>query len=164
MLKYDVLRELLNKNWMTHDAMWFVECLKENGIEKTNRMNRTAIQSMAAIEVKRLVKTLGIQSVDSFGDAKKLLEEGFEIIKGSFMKFELSFPELNLFRWDIPSCFAFDGISALGAIDRYECGIVDRPNTWLNSLGIKYSVSPSDQRCLMHHHGKCSRVYRFHFS
>jgi len=23
------LKELLNKNWMTHDAMWFYNCLQE---------------------------------------------------------------------------------------------------------------------------------------
>ena len=34
-LEKNELKELLNKNWMTHDAMWFYNCLQECGIEKT---------------------------------------------------------------------------------------------------------------------------------
>lgn len=26
------LKEILNKNWMTHDGMWFYHCLRECGI------------------------------------------------------------------------------------------------------------------------------------
>jgi hypothetical protein len=42
------LKELLNKGWMTHDAMWFYNCLQEVGIEKTNKINRAAVKMMAA--------------------------------------------------------------------------------------------------------------------
>ena len=45
------LRELLVKGWMTHDAMWLYHCFQECGMEKTNRINKAAVQSMSAIEI-----------------------------------------------------------------------------------------------------------------
>lgn len=50
------LRELITKGWMTHDAMWFYHTLQEFGIEKTNKINLAAVQSMSMIEAKRLKK------------------------------------------------------------------------------------------------------------
>ena len=58
-LSKNELKEILNKNWMTHDAMWFYNCLKECGIEKTNKINKAAIRDMAAIEIKRIQKAVG---------------------------------------------------------------------------------------------------------
>jgi len=50
-LSKNELKEILNKNWMTHDAMWFYNCLQEFGIEKTNKINKAAVRDMAAIEI-----------------------------------------------------------------------------------------------------------------
>jgi hypothetical protein len=40
------LKEILTKNWMIHDAMWFYHCLNECGIETTNKINKAAIKYM----------------------------------------------------------------------------------------------------------------------
>jgi len=52
------LKELLIKNWMTHDAMWFYHSVQSFGMEKTNVVNRAAVRSMAGVEIKRLRKAL----------------------------------------------------------------------------------------------------------
>ncbi|MFX0137893.1 MAG: DUF6125 family protein, partial [Candidatus Hodarchaeota archaeon] len=54
------LKELLIKCWMTHDGMWFYHCLKECGIEKTNKINKSAVKSMAKIEIKRIIKAFNL--------------------------------------------------------------------------------------------------------
>ena len=61
------LKELLNKCCMTHDAMWFYNCLQECGIEKTNKINRAAVKAMAAVEIKRLKKAVGVDNLETFG-------------------------------------------------------------------------------------------------
>jgi hypothetical protein len=61
------LTELLNKCWMTHDAMWFYNCLQECGIEKTNKVSRAAVKAVAAVEIKRLKKAVGADKLDTFG-------------------------------------------------------------------------------------------------
>jgi hypothetical protein len=157
------LRNLINKNWMTHDGMWFFNCLQEVGIEKTNKINKAAVRMMAMAEVKRIKKAIGLDNIQSFSEVKILLEEGFEIIKADFMNFHLRFPEENVFQWEIPTCFAYESIKKLGAADQYQCGIVDRPLGWFDALGIRYELSPASEGCLMHEGGKCLREFRFFF-
>jgi hypothetical protein len=157
------LRNLLNKGWMTHDGMWFFHCLQECGIEQTNKINRAAVKTMAMVEAKRIAKAIGLENIRSFDEVKILLQEGFEIIKADFMNFQLRFPAENIFRWDIPTCFAYEAVKKLGVEDRYQCGIVDRPRAWFAALGIRYQMSPEGEGCLMHNTGFCSREFQFFF-
>jgi len=71
--KADV-KELFSKNWMTHDAMWYGNCMHELGPEQTNRLNKSAVCLMAAIEIKRIVKLMGkpkdfqVQNLDELAE------------------------------------------------------------------------------------------------
>jgi len=162
-LTKDQLKEILNKNWMTHDAMWFYNCLQEVGIEKTNKINKAAIRGMAAIEIKRLQKALGIEKINSFDELKRFFDSAMEIATGKFMKYHYSNPAHNLMHAQWDSCFAYEGMKSLGVADRYECGIMLRIDTWLNTLGIKFDVEPKVTGCLMHTNGKCFFEYKFFF-
>lgn len=155
------LRELLVKSWMTHDAMWFVNCLKEFGIELTNKLNKAAIRDMSIIEIKRIQKATGIGSIDTFDDLRRLFDLIMRIVSGDFMKYRYCIPSKNTLRIDWERCFAYEGMIALGVSDRYECGIMLRIDTWLNTLGIRYEVEPKVIGCMMHTDGKCFRDYRF---
>jgi hypothetical protein len=157
------LKELLVKNWMTHDAMWFYHCLQECGIEKTNRINKAAIKDMAAIEIKRALKAAGAGNIDSWDEFKLFFGIAMEIATGKFMNYGYSLPAHNKMHGEWESCFAYEGIKALGVIDRYECGIMLRIDTWLDTLGIKYEVEPKVTGCMMHTDGKCYRDYKFFF-
>lgn len=157
------LKELLNKNWMTHDAMWFYNCLQEFGIEKTNKINKAAIRNMAAIEIKRFQKLFGVEQINSFDEFKNYHETASQIVTGEFMKYKLSYPAKNIIQVQWDSCFAYEGTKALGVVDRYECGIMLRVDTWLTTLGIKFEVEPKVTGCLMHTDGKCFFEYRFFF-
>ncbi len=157
------LMELLSKGWMTHDAMWFFHSLQEYGIEKTNKINTAAVRSMAAIEAQRIKKALGMKNgkVETFEELKDLMESFFSVVKVDFMDFYYSCPEKNLMLWGYNKCWAFDGISKLGAIDRYQCGVILRVTTWLDTLGVAYTMSPENPGCLMHSLGKCAGEFRF---
>jgi hypothetical protein len=160
----DELKELLIKGWMTHDAMWFHSCLQECGIEKTNKINQAAIRAMSAIEIKRIQKAVGAGKLETFDEFKHFFETTMQIVKGEFMQFTHSMPAKNTMHSEWRgSCFAYDGVKALGVIDRYECGIMLRIDTWLDTLGIKYEVEPKVTGCMMHTDGKCFRDYRFFF-
>ena len=160
----DELKELLIKGWMTHDAMWFYHCLQECGIEKTNRINKAAIRAMSAIEIKRIQKAVGAGKLDTFDKFKRFFEITMQIVKGEFMEFTYSMPAKNRMHSEWRgSCFAYDGVKALGVIDRYECGIMLRIETWLDALGIKYEVEPKVTGCMMRTGGRCFRDYRFFF-
>jgi hypothetical protein len=159
----DQLKEILNKNWMTHDGMWFYHCLHECGIEKTNRINKAAVRSMALIEVKRVATLLKMDTVSDFGGFKALIDGLYGIVKADFMKFDYAFDSDNRFRMDMKQCFAYDGMKRIGAIEQYECGIFERVEGWFDGLDIRYGVTPAVKGCMMHTDGMCYREYRLDF-
>jgi len=77
--------DLLNRCWMTHYRMWFSHCMKEFGIAKANEMNKSAIKSLAPLEVDRIKKALGIE--------KKNVPE---ILNSIFTFYNISFLRLSL--------------------------------------------------------------------
>ncbi len=155
--------ELLNKNWMTHDAMWFLHCVQQCGMEKTNAINKAAVRSMGMIEAKRLAKALGVSKVESFEDFKKLFEGAAELVMPEFMKFTYTFREDRLVHAEWQTCFAYEGITRIGAIEQYECGIFERIEAWLDALKIRFHVTPAVQGCMMHAQGECYRDYELLF-
>jgi len=161
--KKDEVKELLVKGWMTHDAMWFYNCLQACGIEKTNKINKAAIRNMAAIEIKRVQKAVGAENLNTFDEFKRFFDMTMEIATGEFMKYTYSSPAHNILHGEWKSCFAYEGVKGLGVIDQYECGIMLRIETWLDTLGIRYEVEPKVTGCMMHTDGKCFRDYRFFF-
>ena len=163
LLKQDEVKEILIKNWMSHDAMWFYNCLQECGIEQTNKINKAAVRAMGMIEIQRIQKALGIDKVETFEDFKLLSDATWSIVKGKFMKFSYSYPEKNVLRGDFERCFAYEGIKQIGAIERYQCGIFERIYGWFDGMGIKYSVSPQVEGCMMHTDGKCFREFTLNF-
>ena len=140
--KNDV-KELFSKNWLTHDAMWYGSCMQELGPEKANQLNKTAVQLMATIEIKRIMKLMdkpkGV-TIKTFRELAEIIETAFRLVQTSFLTFDFSFPEKNVLRGRFNECFAHDGVKRYGMIDDYECGIVERVKGWLNSLGIGWIV------------------------
>jgi hypothetical protein len=157
------LREILIKNWMTHDAMWFHHCLQECGIERTNKINKAAVRAMGMIEIKRIQKALRIDEVETFEDFRLLSDATWSIVKGEFMSFSYSYPAKNILRGSFENCFAYEGITQLGAIEQYQCGIFERIYGWYDGMGIRYSVSPQVEGCMMHTDGRCFREFTFDF-
>lgn len=162
-LDKDELKELLNKCWMTHDALWFFNCLQVLGIEKTNQLNKAAIRSLGPIETKRYQKALGINRIESYDELIHFFKMAMEIVSGKFMKYRFDFSEKNLIRAEWQSCFAYEGMKRLGVADQYECGIMLRIEVWFDTLGIPYEVQPKVTGCMMHTDGRCYRDYRFNF-
>ncbi|MBN1574591.1 MAG: hypothetical protein JW984_15445 [Deltaproteobacteria bacterium] len=159
------LKELLIKGWMTHDGMWFYHSMQEFGIERTNKVNREAVKAMSAIEVKRLKKILGVESVRDFNEFKEFVTSAYELVMADFMKLGYQYKEPNVLEvwWEPESCFAYQGIKQIGAIEDYQCGIFDRSETWYRELGLNFTVTPKVSSCMMHTEGKCFRRYEFDF-
>ena len=123
--------------------MWFYNCLQECGIEKTNKVNRAAIKALAAVEIQRLKRAIGVERLETFDDFWDFFQIAMATVTGDFMKYSFVSKGLNHIRGTWHRCFAHDGIKALGVIDQYECGIMDRVESWFDSLGIKYEVKPT---------------------
>ncbi len=161
------LIELLNKCWMTHDAMWFLCCLQECGIDKANKINKAAIRSLAPIETMRMRKFLGIEEgpVQTFEAFKKFFSGASELCVPDFMNVHMSFPRENVLHWEFEpkECFAYKGMQNIGVIEEYECGVIYRVGCWIESLKIGYDVNPKMTRCLMLDGPNCSGDFNLHF-
>jgi Family of unknown function (DUF6125) len=157
------LKDLLLKCWMTHDGMWFYHSMKEWGIERTNQINKAAIRSLASIEIERVRKAFGLKKIETFEDIKTLSNAAFEVLTADFMGFDYSFPSENVLHWEMNKCFAHAGMTRLGAIERYECGVIYRVACWFDGLGANYIITPRPDRCLMHVSGSCRGDFRFSF-
>jgi len=160
------LRELLCKNWMTHDAMWLLHCVDAFGMEKANQINKNAVLSMAMIEIKRIRNALGYpkEEILRFDDLKSLIFRAMEIAKADFMTFTWTSPGKNIiqWKWEEGSCFAYQGVNKLGVLDKYECGILTRIEGWLKGLGVTYNIFPRIDKCLMSDgKGNCEGKFTF---
>ena len=158
------LKEILIKCWMTHDGMWFYHCLNECGIEKTNKINKAAVKSMAKIEINRIKKAFNLEKINNFQELQNLIDKALEVFKADFMGLTYNFPLNNQVHFEMNPCFTYNGIKGLGVIDKYECGIFDRIEGWFDALDIKHSVAPKIEGCLMHTNGNCFRDYSFFFN
>ena len=160
--KKDII-ELLNKNWLTHDAMWLAFSFQHAGIELTNKINKTAAKEMAKIEAKRIIKLFDLKEINSFDSLKVFIEKCSEIVQANSLGFNYSFPKQNIMLWEATSCFAHTGVKRIGFIDSYDCGVFARIEGWFEGLNISYDANPKFIGCLMHQKGTCSRTYEFKF-
>lgn len=160
------LKELLSKGWITHDAMWLFNAVKECGVEMGNRLNLAAIQMMAPFEIKRIKKMLEMgDRLERFDELIVFVRAAYDLLIPNFMKVSFSVPEFNVIAWDWEEggCFAYKGIMNIGIIEGYRCGPMHRINCWYDSLGVKYRIDPEVEGCLMHLQGSCRGTYRFFF-
>ena len=155
--------ELLNKNWMTHDGMWFAHCVRECGIETANKINLAAVRSMGAIEAKRIAKMVGATDIRTFEDFRSFFCEASDLVMPSFMNITYTFRDDGVLHCEWRSCFAHEGMKRIGMADRYQCGVFERIEAWLDALNVKYSVEPVVEGCMMHAQGECYRDYKLIF-
>lgn len=165
-LSPEAIQTVLSKGWLTHDAMWYYCCIQELGIEKANELNLSAIGLMAMVETKRMLKALGMQdeSFDSFDKVWRFFEGVRGIVIPDWMDYSFESSGNDTIRWQWHSCFAHDGVTRIGAIDRYRCGVMYRIESWLNVLGVPFEMLPEIDGCLMHQRGECKGEICFLFS
>lgn len=158
------IREFFSKGWMTHDAMWFYQCLQNLEPQKANEMNQAAVKAMSLIEIQRILKLMGRGKgpVKTFDELKDIIDTAFQLVKTDFMKFSYDYPEKNLCRGGYHECFAYEGLKKFGMIDSYQCGIFVRIFGWFEGLGVPCEVTPEIKGCLMHETGKCELFFRCH--
>src|SRR3972149_5630981 len=100
---------LLIKNWMSHDARWFMAVAREYGMEVANRLNQTAAHGVGKAEAQRLGPDLLDYRVSKVAD--------------------------NAFRVDVQRCFAHDNAVRAGISGTFECGIFARLTGWVDAPG-----------------------------
>jgi hypothetical protein len=128
---------------------------------KANELNKAAIKSLAPIEVDRMKRLLGATrgKFETFDELVQFMLPALELTlpDSVFKKLHFSVPAGNLIRWKWESfqCFAYKAMKQIGVIDGYRCGVMYRIECWLEALGVRYSMQPVIEGCLMHEKGVC---------
>lgn len=154
------LKSLLVRNWLTHDAMWFAGAVDELGIETANRLNRRAVAGMAAVEAARILRVMDLEEVRTGEELRRFFDVAIALVIPSAIEFTVRWePAEQTVSFEITRCFAFEGVTALGVADTYECGIYERVKGWLDALGVGYEIEPDELLCSMQHRGACRRRF-----
>jgi hypothetical protein len=163
----DEIIELLNRSWMTHDGMWFYHCFQECGIETANRLNKAAIQSMAPMEIARMKQALGIagDKIETFEAFRDFFAQAGKLCIPPFMNGTMDTSRENVLHWEFApkNCFAYKGMKRIGAIDRYECGVIYRLACWFDAMGLTYKATPEITACRMLSGDTCGGDFVFDF-
>ncbi|MGD0856305.1 MAG: DUF6125 family protein [Dehalococcoidia bacterium] len=161
------MRDLLGKGWLTHDGAWFFSVCNEYGVKEANRLNKTAIKSMVPFEVQRLKQIMAFdeRQLTNVTAIVKFMEEGMRLILPesvlSKYHFNIESPNILQWEWEKNECFAYKGMSRMGVIDGYECGVMYRIECWFESLGLKFESNVKSGHCQMHTRGHCRGQYKF---
>ena len=139
---------LLIKNWMSHDARWFMAVARGFGLEVANRLNQIAAHEVGKAEAQRLVRALGLPPVASVEDYLLAQEIFISLLGPDLLDYRVTKVGDNAFRVDVQRCFAHDQAVRAGISDNFECGIFARLTGWLDALGLAYETSPPLGKCL----------------
>jgi len=155
--------DLLLKNWMTHDALWYAEVALKLGMEEASPMNLRVCRKLGQIEYKRLLKMVNTSPPDDMEQFRTLFNIGRQVFVPDFMSLEIAYPDSNLLRIHVLECFAHRGMEKAGQLSEYECGIFERIFGWFDAMNLNYTAEPDLSRCLKFKGYECIVTVYFHF-
>ena len=154
---------LVQRCWLTHDAMWFANCIARLGIDVANDLNRAVVRDMAAVEAKRVAKLIALDAEPTHAEVHRFFDTAIALlIPAEVMSYDLTWePDHSAVTFEVSRCFAHEGTTALGVVAGYQCGIFERIEGWMTALGVPYTMEPVVEHCTLHHDGWCHRTFRF---
>jgi hypothetical protein len=162
-INQDQLRNILIKNWLTHDALWYGEVAAKFGMAEASPMNLRVCRKLGQIEFGRLMKTVEAPSPKNIEEYQKLFEIGKQVFFPDFVSAQISYPGNDLQIFDFFDCFAHKGMKKSGLLPDYECGILERIEGWFDAMGLKYTRTPDLSHCLKLKGKECKITVQFHF-
>ncbi|OGL13018.1 MAG: hypothetical protein A3F92_00775 [Candidatus Rokubacteria bacterium RIFCSPLOWO2_12_FULL_71_22] len=147
---------LLIRNWMSHDARWFMAVAREYGLAAANRLNRIAARAVGEAEAPRAVRALALPPATSLDDWLLTQEALIGLLGPDLLDYRVGRLAERTYRIEVARCFAYDHVARAGVADGYECGIFERVAGWLDALGLPHQMSPGIGRCLKAQGGDCA--------
>ena len=147
---------LLIKNWMSHDARWFMAVAQTFGMAAVNRVNRFAAQELGKAEAPRIMRALQLPPI-THRDDFLLLQEAIIGLQGpDLIDYRVRKIGDWTFHLQVQRCFAYDNVARAGIADQYECGILPRVVGWIEAAGLEYEIIPCIAKCLKARGQECS--------
>ena len=157
------LRDILLRNWMTHDALWYEEVASRFGMAEASPMNLRVCRKLGRIEFGRVMKMAGASSPVNMEDYRQLFDLGKELFFPDFTRIEIEYPGDDIQAFHVLDCFAQRGMGKLGLIAEYECGIFERIEGWFDAMAVKHTRTPDLSHCLKYKGEVCRITFKFNF-
>ena len=152
---------LLIKNWMSHDARWFMAVAAEFGMQVTNRVNQRAAHELGTVEARRIARALGLPPVATLDDYLLVQEVLIGLLGPDLLDYRVTKAGDNAFRIHVDRCFAHDNAARAGVAGGLACGVFARVTGWLEALGLAYGIEASLDTCLMARGEACVHTVSF---
>ncbi len=155
---------LLIKNWMSHDARWFMAVANEYGMGAANRLNKIAAHAIGTVELQRITRALQLAPITTLDEYLLTQEILIGLLGPDLIDYEVSKSNTQSLRMRVQRCFAYDNAMRASIAGEYECGILARVTGWLEALGLKYEIMPSLGNCLQAQGQECIYTITLNFS
>jgi len=162
-LSRDQLKDMLLRNWMTHDALWYGEVAAKFGMAEASPMNLRVCRKLGRVEFKRLMNGVEAPAPKNLKAYRELFELGREVFVPEFIDIAIEYPGGDSQVFHVSECFAHQGIKKLGVLSEYECGIFERIEGWFDAMGLRYTRTPDLSRCLKFKGEECRITVNFRF-
>ena len=157
------LKDMLLRNWLTHDALWYAEVAAKLGMAEASPMNLRVCRKLGRIEFKRLMNAADALPPKNFTVYRELFELGKGVFVPEFIAIQIDYPGNSVQVFRVSECFAYNGVKKLGLLSEYECGIFERIEGWFDAMGLRYTRTPDLSRCLKFKGEECRITVQFHF-
>jgi hypothetical protein len=90
------IRDILIKNWMTHDALWYTEVAHHFGMADASPMNLRVCRKLGQIECRRLMKQVDVSAPGNMMDFRQLFDLAERVFVPDFMTIRVDYPGSDL--------------------------------------------------------------------
>lgn len=133
---------------MSHDARWFSAVAMEFGLDAALRVNRTAVHEEGKVELRRLMKRLGMAPPRNTEEYLLVQETIISLLGPDLLSYRIENVRDDGFDIAVDECFAHDQVTRAGIAAQYECGILPRLTGWMEELRLGYELTPEPAKCL----------------
>ncbi|MBI5653553.1 MAG: hypothetical protein HZC40_24360 [Chloroflexi bacterium] len=150
--------QLLIKNWMSHDARWFMAVAQEFGMAVANRLNQVAARGIGKVEAQRLARALELAPIQNRDEYLAAQTAFIALLGPDLLDYRVNKIGDDTFELQVERCFAYDNVLRAGVADQYACGILPRVLGWLDALNVQFEIAPPIAKCLKTQNQDCSFV------
>ncbi|MER5637119.1 hypothetical protein ABT095_09190 [Kitasatospora sp. NPDC002227] len=155
--------ELLRRSWMATDGLWFYQTAMAKGVDGANEANIQVVREFGRQEMLRLMRSLGVEKVETAEQYRALYDAAVELYLGSLFSARDSFEETaegTDHTVQVDTCFAHKGVERAGIAKEYHCGPGERLTGWLQAMELPAALEPGVGLCQKAHTGSCSYLLR----
>jgi len=148
--------EMLERNWLSHDARWQMAVVESLGWDVGNQLNQKVARDEGKTIMLRCMKVLGISRVVNIQEFRDVMAAIRDLNWSKVMKLNLKCLSETSILFEITNCITYNNIVKANATDKYECGCFALRSGFCDAL--KLEVSQECKKCLMKGDDKCEIV------